>query len=435
MTDILRETENEIWDFPTINKIDDSIVKYDYMKVYEDHHGSGSLEDATNFSFTTDNEDLWLLPSKGYLKINFYLRKVNGNLHQFQDVAAVGAQGGNPAVAAAVAEEINLCDNGYNLFEEGRYFIGDQEVERIDHVGISTLLQQLLEAHTKDKHNSIKHTQLLFFNDDDQRKNYVRSRRGHLHILLPVSKIFPFCKSNQHVFRGVKHRITLTLNNANRLIQKAAGVDDGKIYVEDMEWIIPYVEPSLSVMSKLETQLSATNEFNLQWEAINTFKEQPPRNREVRIPLAATVHKPTKIFLALQNINRDTSSEVNSMVFDNLELEEIYAEVNSVRFPEKPMQFHFGDDDFTEVYDRFLDQCEDKGSHVDFNMFKNKYPVICIDVSKHKHELFENSNFPTINLYLKFREVPAHQYIAWVIVCNERQATLNIENKKMRVIR
>jgi len=441
MTEILRETENPIWDFPTITEVDRSVTKLDYLKVYEDHHGAGSLQNADNFSFTTDNEDLWLLPGKSYLKINFYLRKLDSTPYLWDNRAAVQeipAQGGNPAVpavAAVDADDINLSDNAYNLFEEARYYINDQEVERIDHVGISTLINQILQTNSTDKQSAIKHTQLLFFDEDTKRQTYMRKRRGHLHVLLPISKIFPFCKTNDHVFRGVKHRITLTKNDINRLLKKSPAVANGKIFIENMTWVVPYVEPSLGVMSSLETQLATSSEFKLNWEAVNTFKEQPALNREVRLSLAATVHKPTKLYVALQNLNRYNSLLAHSMTFDNLNLEEIYAEVNSVRFPEKPMEFSFGDDDYTEVYNRFLEQCKSGQSPIDFEKFKEKYSIIPIDVSKHQPELFENSNFPIINIYLKFSQAPTEQYIAWVIVCNEREATLNIDNRKMRVIR
>ncbi len=441
MTQVLRETESEIWDFPSINQVDDSITKYEYLKVYEDHHGAGRLDEAKSFSFTTENEDLWIIPSKSYLKLNVYLRKIDGTPYIWENVAhrpAVGNAGDDdyqPAVAAVAADDINISDNAYNLFEEARLFLGDQEVERIDYLGITTLMQQLFKTTSDAKQTPIKHKELLFLNEADDRKAYIRNRRGHLHLMLPVSKIFPFYQQNDHVFRGMKHRITFTLNDINRMIKKAQAVDNAKIYIEGMEWLVPYVEPSLSVMTKLETQMAKSNEFSLEWNAINVFKHQPQRNREVRLSLAATVHKPTKVYLALQNINKDTESNTNSMVFDHMDLEELFVEVNSVRFPEKPLKLSYGDDDYMEIYDRFLKECDNKESLIDYENFKNNYAIVCIDVSNHKPELFDTSTFPVINLYMKFNQAPAYDYLAWVLVENERTATLNISDKKMRVIR
>jgi hypothetical protein len=112
MNTFLLETESPIWEFPSIAAKDTSIVKYDFTKVYEDNHGAGTLENSDHYSFTTNNEDLWLLPSESYLNLTIRLRNEDGNQYVWQDRAAVGQ---NPAAAA---EEISFADNGFNILEE-----------------------------------------------------------------------------------------------------------------------------------------------------------------------------------------------------------------------------------------------------------------------------------------------------------------------------
>ncbi len=67
MNTFLQETDSPIWEFPSIATKDTSIDKYDYTKVYEDSHGAGTLETSDHYSFTANNEDLWLLPSDFYM--------------------------------------------------------------------------------------------------------------------------------------------------------------------------------------------------------------------------------------------------------------------------------------------------------------------------------------------------------------------------------
>ena len=131
MNTFLQETESPIWEFPSIAAKDTSIVKYDYTKVYEDSHGAGTLENLDHYSFTTNNEDLWLLPSESYLNLTIRLRNEDGNQYVWQDRAAIGA--------AAAAEDVSLSDNGFNIFEEARYYIDDKEIERIDPVSYTHL--------------------------------------------------------------------------------------------------------------------------------------------------------------------------------------------------------------------------------------------------------------------------------------------------------
>ena len=428
MEKLLMERENEVWNFPKFPGLDDSITKYDFVKIYEDHHGSGTLKNATNFSYTTDNEDMWLLPSESYLKVEFYFRKEDGNEYAWVDVPAAAG------VNAVNADDINLADNGYNLFKEARYFIADQEIERLDNVGIATLVNHLRTMENYYDFKDSKHCELLFWDDTNKRQAYIRMAKGRMFLMLPVEKIFPFLRHNRHVFRGVRHKITLTLNDMGRIIAHTGGTD-GTVYIENMEWLVPYVEPSLGMMAKLETQLSKQNEYTINWSSINVYKHQPPKQTDIRLPLASTVHKPTNIFIMGQSLSREQDQEEDAMKFDNLGIEECYVEVNGVRFPDNPVKADFENYNHTEPFKRFQDACYNKNCPNGYIGFRDNYPIWHIDVSQHKPELYENSSFPNITVYLKMKQAPVTDYIIWIVLYNEREATLNIDSKKMRVIR
>jgi hypothetical protein len=114
---------------------------------------------------------------------------------------------------------------------------------------------------------------------------------------------------SDHVFRGVKHRLTFSLNKSERLIQRGNDVDDGRVVITKCVWMIPYAEPSLGMKARLETQLAKDSTFKLSWLAVNVYLNQPPRNTEVRIPLSSTIHKPQRIFIGLLHLNRITSQK------------------------------------------------------------------------------------------------------------------------------
>ena len=122
------------------------------------------------------------------------------------------------------------------------------------------------------------------------------------------------------------------------------------------------------------------------------------------------------------------------MLFDNMNMEGCNVEINSVQFPDKELKNNFTTREVMELYDRFL-QASNYKSKIDFETFRTSYPLFHIDVSHHKPELYENTQFPNIVVNLKFRAVPAHDYLVWVIIYNQRDGTLNLENKKMRIIR
>ena len=70
MERVLATEDSRLWSFPKIMPVDHSIVKYDHVKILEDSHGTGDLTNATEFSYTTNNDDIWYVPSKSYLKVN-----------------------------------------------------------------------------------------------------------------------------------------------------------------------------------------------------------------------------------------------------------------------------------------------------------------------------------------------------------------------------
>ena len=320
------------------------------------------------------------------------------------------------------------------VFEEARYYINDKEIERIDHLGIATLVNNILKYTSEEKLNAVKHTQLWFLNKDNDGRTFVRNCSGTLNLLLPLNRIFPFCDQVDHIFRGVKHRITFTLNKPERLVLKANAVANGQVAITKCVWMMPYAEPSLSIMAKLETQLAKDSSHNLSWSALNVYRNQPPKNLEVRLSLSSTIHKPERVFVALQNLNRNTSQNHSSMRFDNMNVESVNVEINSVQFPDKEIKNNFTNREITEIYDRFL-QCSRYMTKIDFETFRTLFPIFHIDVSHHKPELYENTQFPNIVVNLRFREIPAHDYLVWVLIYNHREATLNLESKKMRVIR
>ncbi len=116
-------------------------------------------------------------------------------------------------------------------------------------------------------------------------------------------------------------------------------------------------------------------------------------NAEVRIALSSTINKSQKIFVALQNLNSTTSQNQSSI--DNINVENVSVEIISVQFPDKELKNNFTTREVMELYDRFL-QASDYKSKIEFETFRTNYSIFHIDVSHHKPELYENTQFPNI---------------------------------------
>ena len=438
---MLENLDNKVWDIPSVYERDRSIVKRDLISVYEDNYGISDLKDANSYSFSTNNEDIWIVPGESFLIVNAKLRKTNGNEFLWANVPEIQA---NPNAvppiqgqAARNAENVTLDFNGFNLFTEARLFVNNEEVESIEHLGISTLLHHLRNYNDFADYYNSQYNEMIRGRNDTL--TTIREQGGNFELMLPVNKIFPMLSQITHAFRGAKFRITLTKSEDAKCVTKVgAATPNGKVMINKIVWKIPQVEPSLPMQARLEQMLSRSSQYTVTWPAMNVYKLMPPKTGEIRVPLASTIHKPTSVFVAFQNLNRSTSQEHKFMMFDQMTVEKINCEVNSVKFPEKDIELDFRatNKKVLEAYDRFLDSCKNKKSiWMTYHNFETEFPIYHIDVSKHKPELYENSNFPNIVLNVKFRNVPTVDYVMWVMVENEREATLNMDNKQMKIIR
>ena len=366
-------------------------------------------------------------------------RQDNGNELLWTGVPAIQADPANniAAQAAQAAHNVTFEYNAFNYFQEARLYINDQELERIDHLGIATLLHNLRNVNHFGDFYNIQNKELLY--DRANLLNMSQAQHGNVELMLPLNKIFPMLNQVGHAFRGAKFRITLTKADDAKCVTKVGAVTpNGKVVISKMVWKIPQVEPSLSMQAKLEQMLSKSSQYTVTWPAMNIYKLMPPKTAEIRVPLASTIHKPTNIFVAFQNLNRSTSQEHRSMAFEQMQVEKLSCEVNSVKFPDKDLEIDFRvtSKNILEAYNRFMESCnEGKSVLMNYKMFETEMPIYHIDVSKHKPELYENSNFPNLVISAKFRAVPANDYIMYVMVQNEREATLNMENKQMKLIR
>lgn len=428
MLDLLAKTSQaaEAWNLVTMIPVDRSIHEYERMTHYEDSHGAGSLASATRLSFTTQNREVWLVPSKSYLLFDIKIQK-----------GVMPAEEGATIEYAwnAAAVGVNMMDNGANVFSQARYYIEDNEIEHLDHVGIGTVVDGLLHHNTQEKVNMVKYPEMWFGTDDAGRKSYVNKCQGKIQLLIPLERIYTFCKHVRHAFRGVQHRITLTLNDAKSIIMNSANnIPDGAVFIEKAVWVIPKLTPSLEKQAELETTLASSPQLDLQWPAINVYREQPPKNTDVRIQLASTIHRPIRILVGLQKLTRSTvQNKESAMVFDNLGLEEVNVSLNGQKFPnERMLKADFSQPSGAhEVYQRFLDACQDRNTIIDYDTFRTSYPLYHVDLSHRKDELFETSTFPQITVQLKFKQAPAEDYYVYMIIYNQRSGRLDVNEKKM----
>ena len=68
--------------------------------------------------------------------------------------------------------------------------------------------------------------------------------KGTFSFRIPLKHIFGFCEDYNKILYGLKHTLTLTRDNDNNAIFRTAGVDAGKIRLDELSWYMPKVIPA-----------------------------------------------------------------------------------------------------------------------------------------------------------------------------------------------
>ena len=207
---------------------DDSIDRYEEI-AYEHVTGTNLNSPGQDIRLTIETQDIFTHPSKSYLIIEGRLLKADGHSYGNND-------------------PISITNNGMmHLFKRIRYDLSGQEIETLMHPGQATTMLGLLKY--PDDFSKSKGLNQLWYKDttlnaeeanvgwEVRRYQIIRNsdKKGLFSFKIPLKHIFGFCEDYDKVVYGLKHNLTLTRNNDNDAIFRAANdaagnpVANGKI--------------------------------------------------------------------------------------------------------------------------------------------------------------------------------------------------------------
>ena len=149
-----------------------------------------------------------------------------------------------------------------HLFQRIRYDLSGQEIESLVHPGQATTMLGLLkypDDFSKSKGlNQLWYKDITALADDNNtgfniRRFYIivnSNTKGSFSLKIPLKHIFGFCEDYDKVVYGLKHNLTLTRNDDNDAIFRAANdaagneIAAGKIELSKISWFMPHVTPA-----------------------------------------------------------------------------------------------------------------------------------------------------------------------------------------------
>ena len=420
---------------------DDSIAKHEDIE-YEPVVGTNLNSAGQDIRLTIQTQDIYTHPSESYLIIEGELRKNDNNRYANDDPNA-------------------LTNNGImHLFKRIRYDFSGQEIENIVNVGQATTMLGLLKY--PDDFSKSKGLNQLWYKDttdtavlDDNlgfkiRHDYIITNsqpRGSFSFRIPLKHIFGFCEDYDKVVYGLKHNLTLTRNDDNEAIYRGANATAGgalaagKIVLSKISWFMPHVTPADQYKMELYKIIERKEKIPVGYRMIQCDDASIPQSTSFswNLFVKSSPEIPRFIIVGFQT-GKEGNQEQNPSIFDNVNVTNIYATVNTVRYPTADYNIVFVGQKFSRVYgdvaefrSKFFNMDELVSSpNITPSDYRTLYPLFLFDVSKQSDKLKHSPTDIYIKMYFG-RNVPINTR-AYAIVISDRLINFQSDGEKFSVV-
>ena len=419
---------------------DDSIDKYEEI-AYEPVAGTNLNSSGQDIRLTIETQDIFTHPSESYLIIEGRLLRDNNNSYGNNDL-------------------VSITNNGMMyLFKRIRYDLSGQEIESLIHPGQATTMLGLLKY--PDDFSKSKGLNQLWYKDttpnaeeantgwEVRRRQIIRNSdpKGTFSFKIPLKHIFGFCEDYDKVVYGLKHNLTLTRNNDDDAIFRAAydaagnPVPVGKIELKKISWFMPHVTPADKDKMELYKIIERKEKIPVGYRMLQCDSASIPQATDFswRLSVKSSPEVPRFIIVGFQT-DKSGKQTTNPALFDNVRVNNIYVMLNSVRYPTTDYNISFVEQQYSRVYG---DAAEFRAKF--YNMdelisnpnitpvdYKTMYPLFLFDVSKQSEKLKYSTTDIQIKMHFN-RNVDANTQ-AYAVIISDRLINFQSDGNKFSVV-
>ena len=311
-------------DFQLIDteKIDDSIIKRDFIKIY---HQSGANVDAeiSQFKFYFGQNHNFIQVSNGYLKFDIRVRRADGN--PFTIVAP-----GNDVIrlvnnaSAYIIHDARISTSAGIEVEQNKYVCPISTIMRLvtqKDGDLSTYFDIIDESENGINDSSLK--QILINNHTEANRDLIR---GHL----PLEYKFGFTRTFEKITKGLGFELGLrTSNRKQDNLDTTLDDNDVNVTINSISLFIPQIIPSPETQYMFNEAISKI--FSLSYESWTTDRKPVDTAREFQIDKssASNIKSPLYLIAAHQKTQRAdpakpannlSNNRFNNAIFDHVEV-------------------------------------------------------------------------------------------------------------------
>ena len=271
--------------------------------------------------------------------------------------------------------------------------------------------------------------------------------RGTFSFRIPLKHIFGFCGDYDKIVYGLKHNLTLTRNNDNDAIFRAANdaagnvVAAGKIILSKISWFMPHVTPADKDKMELYKIIERKEKIPVGYRMIQCDSATIPQATSFswRLSVKSSPEVPRFIIVGFQT-DKSGDQLTNPSIFNNVNVSNIYVMLNSTRYPTTDYNISFLSQKYSRVYgdaaefrSKFYNMDElISNPNIAPSAFKTLYPLFLFDVSKQSEKL----KYSTTDIQIKMHfsaNVPANTQ-AYAVIISDRLINFQSDGNKFSVV-
>ena len=422
-------------------KIDETFAKDESIEEYEYHEyepiTGANLNNPGEIRISVETQDIFYHPSESYLIFEGRLTKADGTAYGNDDV-------------------VTITNNGMmHLFSNIKYHLSGQEIESLFYPGQATTMLGLLKY--PDDFQKSQGLNQLWYKDaavgagaDNSNNGFVAIHhylikspdpKGTFSFRIPLKHIFGFAEDYDKVVYGFRHVLTLVRKSDDDAIFRLAAAGAGKITLSKVSWYIPHVRPAdgpkLRLYEMIEKKVKLDVGFRMrQCESISVPQST---NFSWRMTVKSSPEKPRYIIVAFQT-EKDGNQEKNPSIFDHVKVKNMYATLNSTRYPVVDYDLSFAKQQFSRAYGdaasfraKYYNMDElVSNPNITPSDYKDLFPLFVFNVSKQSEKLKYSITDIQIKAQLN-ANVPAGTE-AFALVISDRILSFESDGNKMTVV-
>ena len=340
------------------------------------------------------------------------------------------------------------------LFNNIKYQLSGNELESIYNPGQASTMMGLLK-YPDDFSKSVGMNQLWYKDTTttasianntgfNVRHSYLIESpvpKGTFSFRIPLKHIFGFCEDYDKIVYGMKHTLTLVRKSNDDAMFRDNAMAVGKIVLDKVSWFMPHVTPSdtekYQPYKMIESKVTLPVAYRMrQCESVSVSQST---NFTWRLVAKTAPEKPRYIIIGFQTC-KSGNQEENPAIFDNVDVCNMYAILNSTRYPTVDYNMSFPKQQFSRVYGDVA-AFRSKFYHMDELVsnpnitpsdYKTLYPLFVFDVSWQSERLKNSVTDVVIKMQFNVN-VPADTE-AFAVIISDKLINFLSDGNRMSVI-